>query len=141
MYVRDILNHKGSLVLTVGPEESIGDLAALLTRRRIGAAVVCDDGEVVGVISERDIIHAVAEQGARSPETLVREHMTEKVISCTPETTVDEVMNLMTERRIRHLPVLEEGRLAGIVSIGDVVKIRIESVEEEATRLREYIQA
>jgi len=141
MYVRDILNHKGSQVFTVGPEESIGGLAALLAKGRIGAAVVCEDGEVVGVISERDIIHAVAEQGARSPEMLVREHMTSKVISCTPETTIDEVMNLMTERRIRHLPVLVEGRLAGIVSIGDVVKIRIESVEQEATRLREYIQA
>ncbi len=141
MYVRDILKSKGADVFTAGPGDSIADLTGKLVARRIGAAVVVEAGRVIGVISERDIIYAIARQGADCLQARVCDLMTADVISCAPETTIDEVMNLMTRRRIRHLPVLENGRLAGIVSIGDVVKSRIESAEREASQLRDYIRA
>ena len=141
MYVRDILAAKGTDVFAVAPDDTIAGLAKALVARRIGAAVVSEGGRVVGVVSERDIVHAVAGKGADCVDLKVREAMTEDVTTCTPDTTIDEVMNLMTERRFRHLPVLDGGRLAGIVSIGDVVKSRIETAEREATQLREYIQA
>jgi len=142
MYVHDILRHKGRDVFTVDPGATIQELAKALMARKIGAAVVSDhDGAVVGVISERDIIQCVAEHGAECLSCEVRELMTAAVITCGPDTKIDDVMGLMTERRIRHIPVLESGALVGIVSIGDVVKDRIAEVEREASQLRQYISA
>ncbi len=141
MYVRDILRDKGAEVFTVAPDAPVSELARELVARRIGAAVVADAGAVVGVVSERDILYAVAERGVDCLQALVRDLMTADVVTCTPDTSLDEVMASMTRRRIRHLPVLDGGALAGIVSIGDAVKGRLESVEREATQLREYIQA
>lgn len=142
MYVHDILRHKGRDVFTVEPGATIQDLAAALVARKIGAAVVTQhDGVVAGVISERDIIQCVAENGAACLTCEVRELMTAHVYTCAPDTKIDDVMGLMTERRIRHIPVLDDGKLAGIVSIGDVVKDRIAEVEREANQLREYISA
>jgi len=142
MQVRNILNAKGRDVFTVVAAMGIPELARELVRRRNGAAVVLgDDGALVGVISERDLIYSIAESGAQCLERTVADLMTREVITCTPDTSVDEVMNDMTERRIRHLPVIEDGALAGIISIGDVVKHRIEVVEREANQLREYITA
>ena len=141
MYVKDILRDKGDAVFTVAPEASVTELAKSLVRQRIGAAVVIDgEGGLVGVVSERDIVHCVAERGAAAVECKVSELMTKTVHTGTPETMIDEVMSLMTERRIRHLPVIEDGKLAGIISIGDVVKHRIASVEREANQLRDYIR-
>lgn len=141
MYVRDILKAKGTDLFTIGPDEPVVALLKVLVERRIGAAVVAEEGRLVGVVSERDVIRAAAERGAACLDARVSELMTADVVSCTPDTTIDEVMNLMTRRRIRHLPVLADGALAGLVSIGDAVKSRIESVEREASQLREYIQA
>jgi CBS domain-containing protein len=142
MYVKDILRDKGTEVYTVTPEATISNLVRELVEHRIGAAVVVDgDGDVVGVISERDIVYCIAKHGGGCLEGKVVELMTAKVITCAPDTAIDEVMNQMTERRIRHLPVIDQGRLAGIVSIGDVVKNRIASAEREVSLLREYISA
>jgi CBS domain-containing protein len=142
MYVKDILQHKGTEVYTVGPETTMSALAHELVERHIGAAVVVDgDGAVVGVISERDIVYCIAERGGGCLNRDVADLMTAKVITCAPDTTIEEVMNQMTERRIRHLPVIDDGRLAGIVSIGDVVKNRIASAERENVLLREYISS
>jgi len=142
MYVRDILADKGTEVVTVTPETTMRELSRRLVEKRIGAVVVVGaDGSVAGVISERDIVEGVAESGANCLDQQVRTLMTSKVITCTPETRIDEIMSQMTERHIRHLPVLDNGRLAGIVSIGDVVKHRIAEAQREAELLREYINA
>ncbi len=141
MYVRDILKAKGTDLFTIGPEEPVTALLKVLVERRIGAAVVAEEGRLVGVVSERDVIRAAARLGADCLHASVRELMTADVISCAPDTSIDDVMNLMTTHRIRHLPVLEGGELAGVVSIGDAVKSRIESAQREADQLREYIQA
>jgi CBS domain-containing protein len=140
MFVREILKSKGSDVFTIEGDRSIDELAKELVARRIGAAVVVDGGEaLVGVISERDIVYAIAEHGAACLDRKVAELMTSDVVTCTPDTGIVEVMSQMTRRRIRHLPVIDDGRLAGLVSIGDVVKQRIASAEREAAHLREYI--
>ena len=141
MYARDILKAKGAEVFTIGPDAPVTELVRELVARRIGAAVVAEAGAVVGVVSERDILYAAAERGADCLRARVRDLMTTDVVTCAPDTPIDEVMASMTRRRIRHLPVLDRGALAGIVSIGDVVKSRIESAEREASQLREYIQA
>ena len=141
MYVRDILTAKGTDVFVIAPDHTIASLAKDLTAQRIGAAVVSEGGHVVGVVSERDIVRMVANKGTECVGLQVHEARTKEVVSCTSDTPIDEVMNLMTERRIRHLPVLDGAHLAGIVSIGDVVKSRIQTAEREATQLREYIQA
>ncbi|HEX9646807.1 MAG TPA: CBS domain-containing protein [Alphaproteobacteria bacterium] len=142
MLVREILKTKGTQVFTITRDQSIAELAKELVERRIGAAVVVDgEGALIGVISERDIVYGVADEGSACLDRKVEDLMTADVISCTPDTTIVDVMNQMTERRIRHLPVLEDGRLAGLVSIGDVVKQRIASAEREADQLREYISA
>ena len=128
MHVADILKVKGTDVVTTGPDE--------------GAVVVCDAAaKVVGVISERDIIRGVAVNGARALEMRVRDLMTGEVITCKPTETISEVMKVMTERRFRHLPVVDGGELQGIISIGDVVKNRLEETEMEARVLRDYVIA
>ncbi len=141
MYVKDILGGKGDEVFTVRRDTTVVELTKVLVSRRIGAAVVADGDTVVGVVSERDIVHCIAELGAGAGNRAVADVMTTDVKTVSPDTTIDEVMGLMTQRHIRHLPVLEDGKLAGIVSIGDVVKDRIASVEREASQLRDYITA
>jgi CBS domain-containing protein len=142
MFVRDILADKGTDVTTVGPDMIIRDFAAVLVDKRIGAVVVIGgDGRVAGVISERDVIHGIAGHGAGCLDLKVGALMSTDVISCGPDTTINEVMNRMTERRIRHLPVMDGDALVGVVSIGDVVKRRIAEAERENSQLREYITA
>ncbi len=140
MNVEAILKGKGRAVATVAPEASIADAVALLRKKGIGALVVSRDGsDVAGILSERDIVHALAERGARMLELQVSALMTRHVFTCEPGDKIAELMAQMTERRIRHLPVVEDGKLAGIVSIGDVVKNRVDEVEEEASSLRQFI--
>lgn len=141
MYVRDILKAKGGEVFSVGPDTPVAELVRELVARRIGAALVRDGDRIAGIVSERDVLYAAAERGGACLEARVRDLMTVEVVTCGPDTMIDEVMNAMTSRRIRHIPVIEDGALAGVVSIGDVVKSRIESAEREASQLREYIQA
>ena len=140
MTVARILSGKGRSVVTVQPHRSLAEAARLLVERRIGALVVADaEQAVIGIISERDIVRAVAGHGGRALDDAVSRHMTAKVVTCAPSADLDEVMETMTEGRFRHVPILDDGHLVGIVSIGDVVKHRIAAVEAEHRALREYI--
>ncbi len=142
MNVESILRDKGSKVITVTPDTSIGEVARTLRKAAIGAAIVSEDGRnVVGIISERDIVTGLADPVRRDDllEAPAKSLMTRKVITCTPEDSVETCMSLMTERRCRHLPVLCGGVLAGVVSIGDLVKHRLGELEKEAGFLREMI--
>jgi CBS domain-containing protein len=145
MRVREILDVKGRDVVTVRPEASVSTVVHRLVLERIGALVVSEDGRhIAGVVTESDIVRALAADGAAAVASgrRVAELMTRNVATCTPEDTVKRVMAEMTRRRVRHLPVVEGGGLAGIVSIGDVVKSRLEEVELEADVLRDaYIAA
>ncbi len=142
MHVADILKTKGGEVVSTGPGESVAATVRLLNVKNIGAAVVRDaHGAVIGIISERDIIRIIAANGERGLEMQVRDVMTSDVKSCTTTDTVSEVMKLMTVYRFRHMPVIEDGELKGIVSIGDIVKNRLDETEMEARVLRDYVLA
>lgn len=140
MNVEAILRNKGRNVVTVAPTARISAAVALLRRHGIGALVVSGNGGAVdGILSERDVVHALADQGEKALELEVAQLMSRKVITCKPSDSIADLMGLMTERRIRHLPVVERGAMIGIVSIGDVVKNRLDEVESEATSMREFI--
>ena len=140
MTVRAILDAKGHDVLTLGPNETLSDAIRTLAERRIGALVITNgDRKIVGILSERHIVRVMAREGAAALDLPVRSAMTPKVRICNENHTVNEVMEIMTEGRFRHLPVEKDGQLHGIVSIGDVVKRRIEDVEREAEEIRAYI--
>ncbi|MGH3665328.1 MAG: CBS domain-containing protein [Egibacteraceae bacterium] len=140
MRVIVILAHKGADVTTIGPGATLADAARALADHRIGALVVSGDGDTVdGMLSERDIVRHLARSGGEALDVEVAEAMTTEVVTCRPDTTADELMAMMTERRIRHVPVLDDGRLVGIVSIGDVVKSRIDELEIETETLQEYV--
>lgn len=139
MLVSQILKAKGDLVFTVSPSETLASAAALLHARRVGALVVLEAEQVVGIISERDIVRALALNGASALETPVSRYMTRDVQFAEPAETVDSLMGRMTDRRIRHLPVCRNERLVGLVSIGDLVKAKISEVEAEADGLKAYI--
>ena len=142
MKVADILEHKGRHVLTTTQEQSVADTVSLLHREKIGAVIVCDaEGGVVGLVSERDIVNGLADYGAAVLERDVSQLMTTSVSTCTSSDNIVDLMATMTERRIRHIPVIEDGDLKGIVSIGDVVKNRIAESEHETELLREYISS
>jgi CBS domain-containing protein len=142
MTVAAILAEKGREVVTIGPEETVAEAAELLAEKRIGAAVVTDrNGRILGIASERDIVAALAKHGADALRREIRSIMTSKVVTCQERDTMDAVMGRMTRGRFRHLPVVEDGRMVGVISIGDVVKRRIEAVEREAEELRVYIAA
>ena len=139
MTVARIINEKGRDVVTTGPEASLAEIAAVLSEKRIGAVLVVENDELRGIVSERDIVRALARHGSEALRKLAAECMTPRVVTCRPEDTINDVMHEMTSGRFRHLPVIEDGRIAGIVSIGDVVKRRIEDVEREAEAIRTYI--
>jgi len=142
MNVASILKTKGSDVLSVSADTSVAEVARSLTDRKIGAVVVNGaGGSLAGILSERDIVRGVAQHGAGVLSEPVSTLMTADVLTCSIDDTVDQIMDLMTDRRIRHLPVVENGSLRGIVSIGDVVKARIAETEAEANALKEYIAA
>lgn len=141
MLVSQILKTKGDLVFTATPSETLGAVCALLHSRRVGAMVVMDGDQIVGIVSERDVVRALAEAGAPGLEKPVSACMTRDVVFADPGETVDSLLTRMTDRRIRHLPVCERGRLVGIVSIGDLVKWKITEVEAEAEGLKAYIAA
>ncbi|QEX24130.1 inosine-5-monophosphate dehydrogenase [Hypericibacter adhaerens] len=140
MNVETILKTKGRDVVTMRPEATLAAAAKELHRRGIGAIVVTDDkGGVSGILSERDVVHTLAKSGPESLANPIAEVMTHRVHTCRLADTINDLMALMTAQRIRHLPVVEQGKLCGIVSIGDVVKYRLEEVEFEAGALREYV--
>ena len=140
MIVNRILSLKGRDVITIDTDRSLSEAAQALAEHRIGALLVIGaQGSVAGIISERDIVRAVAAQGAAALQEPLARFMTEKVLTCTGDTSINDVMELMTRQKFRHLPVVEGGRLVGIISIGDVVKLRMEEVEGEAEAIRNYI--
>lgn len=138
MQVSVLLQTKGSEVVTVRPDETIAAVAVVLAEHRIGAVVVTEDGRSIdGVLSERDIVRAIAQPGML--DATAASLMTADVVTCQPDTTVEELMATMTERRIRHVPVLVDGSLSGLVSIGDVVKHHIATLEHETKAMHDYI--
>jgi CBS domain-containing protein len=141
MTVKAILSAKGTEVLTIEPTTNVAAAAKLLAERKIGALVVTGpDQRVVGIVSERDIVQELAAHGPAALDLALTEVMTRKVTTCSASDTISSVMERMTAGKFRHLPVLEQGRLAGIVSIGDVVKHRLQEMEREQSALRDYIQ-
>lgn len=142
MHVADILRSKGTAVVTVRPDLTIDHLTQRLKLERIGAAIVSERGGTVdGIISERDVVRGLAEHGADTLAMSVAQLMTKAVVTCAPDDTIAHVARLMTQRRIRHVPVMEDDRLIGIVSVGDVVKHRMDELELETNVLRDYAVA
>lgn len=141
MTIKTILSAKGRKVVTIEPTARIIDAVKLLAERHIGALVVTGaEARVVGIVSERDIVRALAAHGAGALDLPLTAVMTRKVVTCGQRETVSMLMDMMTNRKFRHVPVIEDDRLVGIVSIGDVVKLRLEEMEREQSALRDYIQ-
>ena len=142
MTIASILRTKGSHVVSVGPGDDLGTVCRSLAQHRIGAVLVRGlDGEVLGIISERDVTRMVARDGAGALALTARQVMTTGLHTVTPQTAVVEALGLMTDRRVRHLPVMDGAALAGMVSIGDLVKARIQAAEQEAESLRAFVTA
>jgi CBS domain-containing protein len=142
MFVSDILGSKGGLVYTISPGTSVAQAAAQLSTRRIGSLVVVDKhGDVAGIVSERDIVRALAQFGDLALDRDVGDIMTRDVVTCDPDDSIDQIMAAMTRGRFRHVPVVKHGELYGLVSIGDVVKARLEEQAQETEALRAYIVA
>ncbi|WP_067177517.1 CBS domain-containing protein [Microtetraspora niveoalba] len=142
MLIRTVLRGKGTDVATVRPDATVTQLLAVLAERNIGAVVVSEDGAtIIGIVSERDVVRRLADRGASVLDLPVSAIMTSEVHTCSPEANVDELRRTMTNHRVRHVPVTREGRLAGIVSIGDVVKSTIEELETENEALVGYIHS
>jgi CBS domain-containing protein len=140
MQITTILNAKGHDVITISPDATVKDLAALLREKKIGAIVVSRDGKKIdGIVSERDVVHRLTDFGPKYLSVAVKEIMTAQVVTCSPDDTVDSCMELMSGRRIRHLPVARNGKLEGVVSIGDIVKAKIQEIHTEAESLKQYI--
>lgn len=139
MSVEAILKTKGSNVFTIRPEHSVSDASALMSAKRVGVAVVCDaKGRIVGVVSERDVVRGIAEYGKGLLDMPVRNIMSSPAVTCAPGDSVKKVLEVMTERRIRHLPVVEGDELIGIVSIGDAVNFRLREAQLETAVLRDF---
>ena len=140
MTVRAILDTKGHQVQSVEPGAKLADAIKILSGRRIGAVLVLSQGRMEGILSERDIVRVLGERGASVLDEPVSSVMTRKVVSCGEKDTVSEIMETMTRGKFRHLPVVEDGRVVGLISIGDIVKWRVSEYEREQEALREYIK-
>ena len=142
MAVASILAQKGREVVTAPPDRSLQDVATILAERKIGAIVITDNsGRVLGMLSERDIVRVLAEQGASALMQPLAQVMTRKVFTCSPSETIGVIMERMTAGKFRHVPVIEQDQVVGVVSIGDVVKYRLQEMEHESAALRDYIQS
>ncbi len=140
MSVATMLEGKPRNIISSLPDDNVSVAVGLLAKHRIGAVIICDKaGKMSGILSERDIVREIAREGAAVLNTPVSGCMTSKVLSCTTEDSVNHVMEVMTENRFRHLPVINNGELLGIISIGDVVKCKIEQAEQDAQDMRDYI--
>jgi CBS domain-containing protein len=141
MTVKAILSAKGGDVFTIEPSADLAAAAKTLVEKRIGALLVTGaEGRVIGILSERDIVRALASRGGSALQLSVSEVMTRKVVTCSQSDTVSAIMEHMTAGKFRHVPVIEQDRLVGVVSIGDVVKHRLQEMEQESSALRDYIQ-
>ena len=142
MFVSDILSQKGGLVFTVTPGTTLAQIVQQLSVRRIGSVLVMADTDgVAGIVSERDVVRAMATQGPSALELEAREVMTRDVQTCHPDDSIEQVMEMMTRGRFRHLPVVDRDELIGLISIGDVVKARLEETRHETEALKAYISA
>lgn len=140
MSVARVLNAKGRAVITISEDDTLRVATRLLAQHRIGAVVIVEaDGSVKGILSERDIVRALAEGGGGALDAAVSAHMTRRVVTCTADVSLNQVMELMTAGKFRHVPVTVDGRLDGMISIGDVVKYRLAQLEHESASLRQYI--
>jgi CBS domain-containing protein len=140
MLIAQILAGKGREVVSTRADATIAEVASLLKAKRIGAVVVTDAaGDLCGIISERDLARGLADHGAKLLDMRVSQLMTAEVVTCSPDDGIGQLMHTMTERRFRHLPVVEEGKMIGIISIGDVVKHRLQELETETHLLHDYI--
>ncbi|WP_321339616.1 CBS domain-containing protein [Breoghania sp.] len=140
MTVGAILNEKGASVVSTPADSTLGDVCAILKEHRIGVVMVLDKaGDIAGILSERDVVGAIGKEGAPALKRKTSEFMTKRVETCVEDDTIIHAMSLMTKGRFRHLPVMREGKIYGVISIGDVVKWRIEQVEREAEEMRTYI--
>jgi CBS domain-containing protein len=137
--ISDILRHKGSTVVTISPGDAVTDLISRLAEHNIGALVVVDRDAVVGIVSERDVVRKLNSDGGALLSSTVSDVMTSSVVSCAPDDSVDSIGAAMTELRVRHMPVLSGGQLAGIVTVGDVVAGRIRQLEQDRVQLEGYI--
>jgi CBS domain-containing protein len=140
MRIADVLSSKGAAVATIAPAATVTQLLASLAALNIGAMVVAGPDGLAGIVSERDVVRKLHERGGSLLGQPVSEIMTTVVATCTPRDTVDHLAVLMTQNRVRHVPVVDDGRLVGIVSIGDIVKIRMEELETEQQQLQDYIR-
>jgi len=140
MTVRAILDSKGHHIVSVEPDAKLSAAVKLLSERKIGAVLAMSQGRVEGILSERDIVRELGERGARVLDESVSAVMTRRVVSCRPSDTVAAIMEMMTLGKFRHLPVLEEGMVVGLISIGDIVKWRVREYETEQEALRDYIK-
>jgi CBS domain-containing protein len=140
MTISEIMQRHGTDIFTASPDESVHSITARLAEKRIGALPVVDGGRIVGIFSERDVIYGLAAHGPAMMDKAVGDVMTSPAITVTADTPILSALSLMSRRRIRHLPVAEGDRLVGFVSIGDLVKYRIERIEAEASAMRDYIQ-
>lgn len=140
MLISEVLRRKGNAVATVAPTSTIDEVVDALARFGVGALVVSADGTTVdGIISERDVVRALAAHGRDVVDRAAADVMTREVVTCSESATIEQLMTEMTERRFRHVPVTEDGRLVGIVSIGDVVNARVRNLETETRQLTNYI--
>jgi CBS domain-containing protein len=140
MTVQAILSQKGRDVVTIAPTAQLSEAVKILAARRIGAVIVTGaDTRVAGILSERDIVRSLGERGPAALDENVAAVMTRKVTTCSEADTISVIMERMTEGKFRHMPVVDQGRLVGVISIGDVVKFRVEEIERESNALREYI--
>ena len=142
MKAKHILQSKGAEVFAVSPDDTIAAAVSVLNDKNIGAVVVRDNrGEAVGILSERDVVRRLGDKGVEAISMRVGDCMTNNPYTCAPDDTVDDLMARMTDKRIRHLPVQSDGRIIGVISIGDVVKRKIQEAEQEAAALKEYISS
>ena len=139
MLVSDILKSKGNTVISAPPSMPVSDAARLLAEKRIGSILILERDKVAGILSERDIVRVLASEGPSCLAGPVSRLMTAKVITCTPSQTIADVMEIMTTGRFRHVPVLDDGKVAGMISIGDVVKWRLEEAQEEVRQMAAYV--
>jgi CBS domain-containing protein len=139
MTLKSILKHKTAGFIAVAPDARVSEVIATLAEKHIGAVMVTDHGKLVGILSERDVVRSMAVQGAQTLDMPASALMTHNPSTATPDFTVEQAMSLMTEGRFRHLPIIENGELAGLVSIGDVVKAVIEQSQYEVESLRTYV--
>ena len=140
MTVARILGDKGTAIFSIGPDGSLADAARTLSERRIGAVIItAPDGSLAGILSERDIVRAIATNGAGALNDTVGQHMTREVVTCGRAISIDQVMAMMTNGKFRHVPVVEDNKIVGVISIGDVVKHRVAAMEAESEALKNYI--